>query len=164
MKRILLAGAALMAAAFVTPALADSVNGASTNGTAAVTIFTPITVTQSQGLNFGTITSGAAGTVQIDATSSSRKVNGGVGAVAQDPGAAGGFVVTGQANAAINVVVGNSIDGFAGGITGKTQVATLPTALVGTSASFPVGGVLNIPANTPAGQYSGTYTVAVNYP
>ena len=32
MKRILLAGAALMAAAFVTPALADSVNGASTNG------------------------------------------------------------------------------------------------------------------------------------
>ena len=164
MKRILLAGAALMAAAFVTPALADTVNGASTNGTAAVTIFTPITVTQSQGLDFGTITSGAAGTVQIDAASSGRKVNGGVGAVAQDPGMAGGFVVTGQANAAINVVVGNSIDGFAGGITGKTQVATLPTALVGTSASFPVGGVLSIPANTPAGQYSGTYTVAVNYP
>ena len=56
------------------------------------------------------------------------------------------------------------ISGFGGNITGKSQVATLPTALVGTSASFPVGGVLSIPANTPAGQYSGTYTVAVNYP
>lgn len=164
MKRILLAGAALLALAAVTPALADTVNGASTTGTAAVQIFTPVTVTQTQGLDFGAITSGAAGTVAIDPTSGSRKVAGGVGALAVNVGQAAAFSVTGEPNAAINVVVGAPISGFTGGITGTTLVATLPTALTGTSASFPVGGVLDIPSNTPAGKYTGTFTVAVNYP
>ena len=53
---------------------------------------------------------------------------------------------------------------FAGGITGVTKVGTLPTVLNGTTATFAVGGSLSIPAQTKAGQYSGTYNVAVNYP
>ncbi len=164
MKRIFLAGAALLALAAVSPAMADDVNGASATGTAAVTIFTPITVTQTQGLDFGAITSGAAGDVSIDPNSGSRAVDGGVGAVAANVGQAGAFEVTGEANAAINVVVDSSISGFAGGIKGVTKVSTLPTALNGTTAGFSVGGQLSIPAQTKAGKYSGTYTVAVNYP
>ena len=164
MKRILLAGAALIAAAAVTPALADNVNVANATGTAAVTIFTPITVTQTQGLDFGTITSGQAGDVAINPNDGSRHVDGGVGAVAADVGAPGTFQVTGQQNAVINVVVDNAIVGFAGGITGVTKVGTLPTVLNGTTATFAVGGSLSIPAQTKAGQYSGTYNVAVNYP
>ena len=164
MKRILLAAAALAAFAAVSPALADSVNGASATGTAAVTIYTPITVTQTQGLDFGTITSGANGSVAIDPNSGARNVAGGVGAVAANVGKQGTFAVTGQSNAAINVVVGSAITGFSGGITGTTMPSTLPVVLNGQSATFAVGGSLSIPANTQAGAYSGAYTVAVNYP
>jgi hypothetical protein len=84
--------------------------------------------------------------------------------VAEATGQSGAFLVTGTPNAAINIVVGGPITGFGGGITGFTQVATLPTVLNGKTASFPIGGILNIPAKTAAGQYSGTYTVTVNYP
>jgi hypothetical protein len=168
MKRIILAGVALFALAAVSPALADNnsntVNGASATGTAAVTIYTPVTVTQTQGLDFGTIASGANGTVAIDAGSGARNVAGGVGAVAANVGKQGTFAVSGQSNAAINVVVGGAITGFSGGITGATKTSPLPTALNNGSAAFSVGGTLTVPANTQAGAYAGTYTVAVNYP
>ena len=55
MKRIIIAASALLSLAAASSALADSVNGASATGTAGVTIFTPITVTQTQGLDFGEI-------------------------------------------------------------------------------------------------------------
>ena len=164
MKRIILAASALLAVAAASSAMADSVNGASATGTAGVTIFTPITLKQTQGLDFGAITSGASGVVAIDQTSGTRSVSGGVGAIAVNVGKAGAFAVNGQANAAINVVVGSDITGVQGGITGKTQAANLPAVLAGSSATFNVGGSLNIPANTPAGAYTGSYTVAVNYP
>ena len=164
MKRIILAASALLAVAAASSAMADSVNGASATGTAGVTIFTPITVTQTQGLDFGAITSGASGTVAIAQANGARTVSGGVGAIAVNVGKAGAFAVNGQSNAAINVVVGANITGFAGGITGTTLASGLPVVLAGTSATFNVGGSLNVPANTPAGAYTGSYTVAVNYP
>ena len=86
MKRILLAASALLAVAAASSAMADSVNGASATGTAGVTIFTPITVTQTQGLDFGAITSGASGTVAIAQVSGARTVSGGVGAIAVNVG------------------------------------------------------------------------------
>lgn len=178
MKRALLSVSALLALAAVTPAFADGGDGGEggqkahdvTNRTAyatgygQVTVFTPITVTQTRGLSFGSITSGLAGTVAIDQLSATRTVSGGVGAIAADPGARGAFTVGGQWNAAINVVVGGNITGFAGGITGVTKAANLPAVLTGASAAFSVGGVLTIPAATPAGAYLGVYTVSVNYP
>ena len=164
MNRLMLAAAALLSLAAASSALADSVNGASVTGTAGVTVFTPITVAQTQGLDFGAITSGASGSVLIDQASGARSVQGGVGALAVNVGKAGAFSVTGQSNAAINVVVGTDITGFQGGITGKTIAANLPVVLSGVSATFSVGGALAIPANTPAGAYTGSYTVAVNYP
>ena len=165
MKRILLAVSALLAAVAVTaPVLADDVNRATADGSAGVTIYLRINVAQSQALDFGAITSGAAGAVALDPASGSRAVSGGVGAVADSVGKPGAFTVNGQPNAAINIVVGAAITGFAGGVTGVTQVSNLPVALTGTTATFNVGGALTIPANTPPGPYVGTYTVAVNYP
>jgi hypothetical protein len=163
MKRIILA-AVLLAAASAASATTVPVNGASATGTAGVTVFTPITVTQTQGLDFGAITSGQSGTVAIDQASGTRSVSGGVGAIAVNVGKAGAFAVNGQLNAAINVVVGANITGFQAGITGVTLASGLPVVLAGTSATFNVGGSLNVPANTPAGAYTGSYTVAVNYP
>jgi hypothetical protein len=165
MKRILLAASALLAVGAASSVFADDVNAASATGTAALTVFTPITVEESQGLDFGAITSGDAGTVVIDQASGARKVTGGVGALAVNAGSTGGFDVSGQKDAAINVVVGSDITGFKGsGIAGKTQADSLPVQLKGATASFSVGGMLAIPAKTPAGAYTGSYTVAVNYP
>jgi hypothetical protein len=172
MKNLLLAAAAaaLTLAAF-TPALAEDggsnngkTNRAVATGTGQLTVFMPITLAQTQGLDFGAITSGASGTVAIDQASGARTVAGGVGALAVNPGAVGAFAVHGQLNAAINVVVGANITGFAGGLTGTTVAANLPTVLTANDATFNVGGSLNIPASTPAGVYTGAYTVAVNYP
>jgi hypothetical protein len=164
MKRICCIGAGLLVLAAGAPAFADSTNGASTNGTASVTVLAPLTLTQTQGLDFGTITSGASsGTVTIDAAGA-RTVASGVGSVAADAGQQAIFTVAGDTSNAIDVVVGSNITGFSGGITGTTTSGTLPTALTSGSATFNVGGSLTIPASTTAGAYSGTYTVSVNYP
>jgi hypothetical protein len=167
MRLHVLGGAAVLALAAVTPALADSQNPASTTGTGSVTIYTPLAVSQTQGLDFGVITSGAsAGTVAIAQSNGARSVGGGVGSVAANVGKVGQFSITGQASASINVVVASAITGFSGGITGTTDTTGgVPTALgSGGSVAFNVGGALNIPASTPAGSYSGTYAVTVNYP
>ncbi len=166
MKRIILMSVGIIAIfGAVAPALADSVNGASTAGTAAVTILTPITVTQTQGLDFGSITSGeGGGEVMIDPRDGGRSVAGGVGAVAANIGQVGMFEVTGEANTAISVFVDSAISGFSGDIKGETKVSSLPTYLKDNSAGFAVGGVLSIPGSTKSGKYSGTYKVAVNYP
>ena len=173
MKRILLAASALIVVAATSSAFAEDggngngngkTNRATVTGTGQLTVFQPITLAQTQGLDFGAITSGANGTVTIAQANGTRSVSGGVGAIAVNVGKTGAFDVKGQADAAINVVVGSDITGFAGGIKGKTQADNLPVALKGSSASFNVGGSLDIPASTPAGAYTGEYTVSVNYP
>ena len=164
MKRLLFAAAVLLAVAVGARGFADDVNHATANGAAGVIILPRIDIAQSQGLDFGAITSGGAGTVALDPASGARAISGGVGAVADSVGKAGAFTITGQSNAAITVVVGAAITGFAGGITGATRVSSLPRALTGTSATFTVGGALTVPAGTPPGSYVGAYTVAVNYP
>ena len=174
MRRILPLTAALLALAGAASAVADdghggggasnAANRASATGVGQLTVINAITVTQTQGLDFGAVTSGQAGTVQIAQATGARSVTGGVGAVAANPGQAGAFSVKGQLNAAINVLVGANITGFGGGLTGTTLASGLPSVLTGGAATFSVGGVLSIPANTPAGAYTGSYTVAVNYP
>jgi hypothetical protein len=170
MKRILLIASALIAVAGASSAFADGgdssgkTNRATATGTGQLTVFMPITLVQTQGLDFGAITSGQSGTVAIAQAGGARTVTGGVGAVAVNPGAVAAFSVNGQLNAAINVVVGANITGFSGGLTGVTAAVNLPTVLTGNTATFNVGGALTIPANTPAGAYTGSYTVAVNYP
>ncbi len=173
-RHLLAAVAAILTLAAVSPALADDdhsksggasvANRAVATGTGQLTVFMPITLAQTQGLDFGAITSRASGTVAIAQATGARTVAGGVGALAVNPGAVGAFAVSGQLNAAINVVVGANITGFTGGLTGTTVAANLPTVLTGNTATFNVGGSLTVPANTPAGAYTGSYTVAVNYP
>ena len=159
-------GAIVMLAALLAggAAVADTVNGVAVSGSASLTVLTPLSVVQVRGLDFGAVTSGAAGNVAIDPASGARTLDGGVGAAAANPGAAAQFTITGRPNAAINVVVGPTITGLAGGITGATRAGVLPTLLNGTTAAVFVGGSLAIPAHTPAGQYVGVFTVAVNYP
>ena len=161
-----LAAAVLALSAAAAPAFADNTNSASATGTGSVTIYAPLSVSQTQGLDFGTITSGpTSGTVSIAQSNGARTDSGGVGLVGADAGQNGAFSVSGQANGSITVTVAGTISGFgSSGITGSTAATGLPTTLSNTgAATFNVGGTLNIPANTGAGTYSGTYNVTVNY-
>ena len=166
-RRLIILAVALLAPA---AALADNNGGATTgayaqaSGDGAVTIVTPITVVQTQGLDFGAITSGAAGSVAIDPNGGGRKVAGGVGAIAVNVGAPATFAISGQGNAAVVIAVGSAITGLGGGMTGVTTTGTLPGALNSGAATFAVGGVLTVPANVPAGGYTGAFTVSVSYP
>ena len=162
--KILLGLAVTSALATIGIAVADDINRASATAVASVSIQPAITLAESQGLDFGVITSGMAGKVAVDPASGGRAVSGGVGGVVDSAAEPGVFTVNGQPNAAIDVVVGATITGFSGGITGVTVVPRLPSALSGASTSFTVGGSLDIPAHTLAGAYTGAYTVAVNYP
>lgn len=164
MKRIVLFLACLSGLVFGPPAWAGSVNGASTPGTASLTVASSLSVAQTQGLDFGSITSGLAGTVSIYPVAEQRGVTGGVGAVAADVGQPAAFLVTGDYNADVNIVVGATIDGFQGGITGVTRHSPLRPRLQGLTQVFTVGGTLTIPARASAGIYTGTFTVTVNYP
>ena len=159
-----IAAALVSALVVVSPVIAGDPGGASAVGGANLTVASPVTFTQDHSLDFGTITSDGAGDVIIDPGSGARKVDGGVGAVAVRSGKPASFGISGRPNAEINVVVGSTIVGFRGGLTGQTTVGPLPAALNGASATFAVGGVLNVPPRTPAGVYSGTFTVTVNYP
>ncbi len=167
MNRILLAGVAAITLLAGSPALAADpvVNGAAATGDAAVTILLALKVVQTQGLDFGAVTSGAAdGTVSIDPAANTRAVTGGVGAVAANVGQPGAFLITGGENAEIVIAIGDTIDGFGAGITGVTRHSALLPRLQGTTQAFLVGGTLTIPAQTPPGQYTGSYTVVVSYP
>jgi hypothetical protein len=156
--------AGTLALVLASAAAADTTNMRSTDGSAAITISNPITLAKVQGLDFGAVTSGSAGGVAIDPDSGARSVDGGVGAVSANAGKPGVFAITGLPNAVINISVGSEITGFGAGITGVTKVSTLPTVLRDSSASFAVGGYLNIPPLTKPGEYFGTYKVSVNYP
>ena len=168
MKGLKFAGVLVALLVAGAPAHADAVTGATTSGSASLEIYAPIAVKQTQGLEFGAVTAAAAGSVTVDAGSGARTSAGGVSVLApanpQKTPRQATFTITGQSNAAITVTVGAAITGFAGGITGVTLPAVLPTALSGDSATFTVGGTLRIPAAVPIGLYSGAYTVAVNYP
>ena len=166
MNRIVLAGVALATLIAAQAASADPVvNGAAANGDAALTVIMALTVAQTQELRFGDITSGAAdGTVSIYPVANTRGVTGGVGAVAAHVGQPGAFLVTGGQNADIVIAIGDVIGGFGAGITGVTSHSALLPRLQGTTFAFLVGGTLSIPAQTPPGHYTGSYTVVVSYP
>lgn len=143
---------------------ADAALAASAAGTAGVRIEGALSLAQTQSLDLGAVTSGAAGSVSIAPTGGAHRVSGGVGAVAADPGRQAVFQLSGQPNSAIMVSVGSAITGLGGGISGVTTIGPLPTALGSGTVSFTVGATLDIPAKTAAGAHSGVYTVAVNYP
>ncbi len=164
MRRIILVVGAVLGIVAGTHASADSVNGKSASGTAALAVVKSLSVTQTTGLDFGTITSGLAGAVSIYPVAQQRGVTGGVGAVSADNGQPGAFLVAGDFDAEVNIVIGATIDGFSGGITGVTRHSPLLPRLQGFTQVFTVGGTLSIPAKTAAGRYAGAFTVTVNYP
>ena len=158
MKKILILSAAL----FISTNQAFAINA-----TANAKVVTPITISQTTGLNFGSFaSSSSSGTINQAGT-----VTGGVTAVTPTAArTAGVFAVAGEVvvNTAYNFTLPSTATLNSGG---NSMTATLSFASGTASRTFDgagtetvtVNGVLAVGANQVAGDYSGTYTVTVAY-
>jgi hypothetical protein len=154
---------------------AGSVMAASTNATSTGVVVTPIAITKAADLSFGSFAAGGTiGTVTVT-PAGVRSVSGGVVA-AGGTATAAKFDVTGQAGLTYTISMtgtsanltsgGNNIpytvisDVSASAIT--TGIATSGTLTAGAQSIY-VGGSLAVAVNQPAGTYTGTVAVDVNY-
>lgn len=168
------AAALMMAPAVATPAFAQ----ASTQGEADAIILRPLSFFKVADLDFGSIiASGAAGTVRI-APDGARTRTGGV-TLAGNDGEAARFAGLGTPNRQVNISLGANqiwitgpgqrmrVRDFEIGSTPTTALSTTPLRFRIDSAlgnyNFPVGATLEVHANQAPGDYSGTFTITLNY-
>ena len=138
-------------------------------GNISAKIVAPVTVMETQGLDFGTILAptDSAKTVTIS-TDGSRSDDGSGILVNTNTGKAGLFNVTGAENQSmtINVPSSATLTGTGGATMTVDTFATDPNdnlTLSGTSGQIKVGADLTVKANQAVGDYTGTYTVTVSY-
>jgi len=174
-KSILIFVAIVLMAGFSTTVLAQSTV---TGTTAGAKIITPISLTETAVLNFGTMSvlAGTPGTCLLS-TAGVRTQTGGVNLSVQAPAAAnaaysvGGAVSTAYAitlpstitvtkavtleTMTIGTLLAHTVSSGVDGLTG--------TLSVGGTDSFTVGGTLSVAAGQVAGTYTGTFDVTVAY-
>lgn len=154
---------AILAMGFSASAFAQS----DATATATATLITPISISKTVDMDFGTIAASAtAGTVVL-ATDDTRTVTG--GATYSGTSTAAQFAVTGEGTRTFSISLPSSIT-----LTDGTNNLTVdnftsnPSAtgtLAAGSATVKVGATLNVPANAAASTYTNTtdLTVTVNY-
>lgn len=158
-------GLALMAALGTTAARA----GTAVAPVEAVTI-SRLSLVKTEDLDFGTLIVGpAAGTATINPNTGARTTTGGVVAASGGTPGRAEFVGAGRRGILTIVTIGPSplISNGSGGtmstvlnVQGGTGVRLFPGTGVQT---FRVGGTLTVGANQQQGDYSGTFTLTVNY-
>jgi hypothetical protein len=161
MKKLLISAGAVTALALSTPAFAA--NTATANAT--VNIVSPLTLTRTAHLNFGTIVGPFAGeTVSMDDADNE---NCGGLTCSGTQSSAHFDVSNGTANQALDIVVDPTVDMDDGVHPVLTVALTGPASAVSTdgsgNASFGVGGSFSIPSGQGDGLYSGTFSVTANY-
>ncbi|WP_257545481.1 DUF4402 domain-containing protein [Sphingopyxis sp. DBS4] len=150
---------------------------ANQTGTATSVVVRPNTLVKSNDLDFGTLISGpTAGTATISPTTGARTTTGGVttvGAAAERAvfQGTGGFLlitVTGDDSVTLTRAGGGTMTASlvraittSGG--GVTLLGSSTTLLPSGVQTYYVGGTLTVPANQTPGDYSGTFTLTVNY-
>lgn len=132
-------------------------------------IVAPVTVTETQGLDFGTILAptDSAKTVTIS-TAGSRSDGGNGILVNTNTGKAGLFNVTGAENQNMTIIKPSSVELTSTGGDKMTvnNFVTEPAnnlTLRGTSGQIKVGADLTVNKEQAVGDYTGTYTVTVSY-
>jgi hypothetical protein len=165
--KIILGVSALSALAGV----AHAQSSASATASSSATIVQPITATKNTDLGFGTILRPASGTatVTVDAAGA-RTVTGTVAANATGVSAST-FTVAGEGGQAYSVGVPSTFPMISGANTlvvttvsgtGVTGAMSGSAGTVG-SASFGVGGTINLNTSTQSGAYTGNFTVTASY-
>lgn len=165
LRRLCALGGALAALAASSPAWA-----AGATGTAAAVTLRPLSIVNTEDLDFGTLLRGtAAGTVVIDPTNDARSVTGGVIAAGGTPNAAQ-FYTYGGPLQYVQVTRGQLpiLNRVGGGASMTVTQLTLngPTTRFLSSAGLldlRVGGTLAVNANQQEGDYVGTFQITVTY-
>ncbi len=168
-----LAVAAICAAAV----LGAPVRAADGSGTGHATLLRPLSLVNTDDLQFGSLIVGATGgTVTINPSTNARTTTGGVipvgggahRAVFQGAGN-GGFIITITGSTTATLArAGGGAPAMTATLTrsiasGATPLFGSLAFLTGTPQTYHVGGTLAVPANQPAGDYSGSFTLTVNY-
>jgi hypothetical protein len=161
-------GSAIMLAAFMTGANAQSTATASTTAV----LVTPISIAKNTDMHFGTVAaSGTAGTVELD-YADGRNPTGGVtlpaGSTLQKTAV---FTVTGEGTSGFSISIPSSPITLTGSVSGTMTVGTFEAELGSSSALVAGTKVVKVKAilNVGIGQVAGTYTnanglfVTVNY-
>ena len=162
------AGAALCAPAYA----------ANMSGTANAAVVRPNTLIKTDDLDFGTMVSGTTGgTVSINAVTGARTTTGGVTPVgggtqrAVFQGTGGILLITVSGDTSVTLVrAGGGAPNMTATLVRAASTSGGGIALLGGGTLLPsgiqtyyIGGTLTVPANQPAGDYSGTFTLTVNY-
>lgn len=171
-RRILTIGAGAASAALYTP-----VHAADMGGTANAAIVRPNTLIKTDDLDFGTLISGATGgTVTIDPVTDARGATGGATPVGNDghratfQGTGGVLLITVSGSTSVTLArAGGGAPAMTASLvraasTGGGGIALLGSTLLPSGVqTYYIGGTLTVPANQPEGDYSGTFTLTVNY-
>ncbi len=180
-KTIMIISAIVLMAGFTSSAIAQT--SATANANAGARLVVPMSITKNADLDFGTINvlAGLGGTVTLPANSTTREFSAGVATSSVgDPASNAAYSVTGTANSTYALTLPSTIPVAKtdNGITGSMTIsaltvhfnsadgdAVLKTSKLGTDGTdnFTLGGVLTIEANQVAGDYAGTFDVAVDY-
>jgi hypothetical protein len=164
----------LAAAATAAALTGPSASAADTTGTANAAVVRPNTLIKTDDLDFGTIVSGATVNPATNARSSAGGVtlagSGAQRAVFQGTGGLLLITVSGS-NSATLTRAGGGAPAMTATLTRAMTTSGGGIILLGSSATllpsgvqtYYVGGTLSVPANQPAGDYSGTFTLTVNY-
>jgi len=138
---------------------------ASGTGTASAKIVEPVTVTQTQGLNFGTVTN-EAGTVSISLSGGERSSTGDNLVTDGNTPSLGQINITGPAGQpiSINIPTNAEISASGAGLTVNLSSTDRGSKTLDSEGSFTiyVGGSMN-PEGWTAGTYTGSYPITINY-
>lgn len=169
-------GLAIVAAA-AGAILCAPAQAADTNVTANAAVIRPNTLIKTDDLDFGSLISGpTGGTVSVNAVTGARTSTGGVtlvGTAAQRAifqGTGGILLITVSGSTSVTLArVGGGAPNMTASLVRAASTSGGGIALLGATLlpsgvqTYYIGGTLTVPANQPAGDYSGTFTLTVNY-
>ena len=138
-------------------------------GNISAKIVAPVTVTETQGLHFGTILAPTDSAKTVTISTDGSRSDGGSGILVNtNTGKAGLFNVTGAVNQKMTITKPGPVELTSTGGDKMTvnNFVTDPNGdltLSGTSGQIKVGADLTVNAGQAVGDYAGTYTVTVSY-
>lgn len=161
-----------LACAFALGASGVAVNGysASTPANATATVLTPISITKTADLRFGSFSTSAAGQTVVISPAGGRTLTGALGSTGTAFGAAS-FTVSGTGTNTYAITLSGDVN-ITTGAGGPAEIMTVSAftsnpsgtgALSAGSQTLTVGGTLTTVASQAAGAYTGTFTTTVEY-
>ncbi|WP_432768893.1 MAG: DUF4402 domain-containing protein [Sphingopyxis sp.] len=164
-------------AAAASAALCAPAQAADTDVTVNAAIVRPNTLVKTNDLDFGTLTSGpTGGTVAVNAVTGARTTTGGVTPIGNGAqratfvGTGGIFLITVSGSTSVTLTrAGGGAPTMTASLTRAASTSGGGISLLGSTLlpsgvqTYYIGGTLTVPANQPAGDYSGTFTLTVNY-